>query len=101
MLADEEVNVMMITQGSSEANISLIVDESHLPTVVEALEFLVKDGIVREVTHNRDVCAVAVVGAGMAGAAGTGGWVFYCLAGLGLPYDDLAGFKARRTSRLW
>ena len=28
-LADKAVNVMMITQGSSEANISLIVDESQ------------------------------------------------------------------------
>ena len=83
-LADKEVNVMMITQGSSEANISLIVDESHLPTAVEALEFLVKDGIVREVTHNKDVCAVAVVGAGMAGAAGTGGRVFTALGRAGI-----------------
>ena len=83
-LADKEVNVMMITQGSSEANISLIVDESHLPTAVESLEFLVKDGIVREVTHNKDVCAVAVVGAGMAGAAGTGGRVFTALGRAGI-----------------
>ena len=83
-LADKEVNVMMITQGSSEANISLIVDESHLPTAVAALEFLVKDGIVREVTHNRDVCAVAVVGAGMAGAAGSGGRIFTALGRAGI-----------------
>lgn len=83
-LADKEVNVLMITQGSSEANISLIVDESHLPTAVAALEFLVKDGIVREVTHNKDVCAVAVVGAGMAGAAGTGGRVFTALGRAGI-----------------
>ena len=68
ILADHEVNVMMISQGSSEANISLIVDENHLQAAVIALGELVKKGIVREVTHNHDVCAVAVVGAGMAGA---------------------------------
>jgi aspartate kinase len=78
-LADNEVNVMMISQGSSEANISLIVDESHLSVAVDALAFLVEQGIVREVTHNHDVCAVAVVGAGMAGAAGTGGRIFTAL----------------------
>jgi aspartate kinase len=78
-LADNEVNVMMISQGSSEANISLIVDESHLSAAVNALAFLVEQGIVREVTHNHDVCAVAVVGAGMAGAAGTGGRIFTAL----------------------
>ena len=70
---------MMISQGSSEANISLIVDESHIDAAVNALAALVKDGVVREVTHNKDVCAVAVVGAGMAGAAGTGGRIFTAL----------------------
>jgi len=79
ILADHEVNVMMISQGSSEANISLIVDEAHLNIAVHALSDLVKQGVVREVTHNHDVCAVAVVGAGMAGAAGTGGRIFTAL----------------------
>ncbi|MCX6689627.1 MAG: aspartate kinase [Methanoregula sp.] len=78
-LADNAVNVMMISQGSSEANISLIIDESHLSTAVNALAFLVEQGIVREVTHTHDVCAVAVVGDGMAGAAGTGGRIFTAL----------------------
>ncbi len=78
-LADKAVNVMMISQGSSEANISLIVDEAHLITAVNALLFLVEQGIVREVTHTHDVCAVAVVGAGMAGAVGTGGRIFTAL----------------------
>jgi aspartate kinase len=84
ILADQEVNVMMISQGSSEANISLIVDEAHLNTAVDALSDLVKQGVVREVTHNHDVCAVAVVGAGMAGAAGTGGRIFTALGKTGV-----------------
>ena len=79
ILADHEVNVMMISQGSSEANISLIVDESHLSSAVKALSELMKQGVVREVSHNHDVCAVAVVGAGMAGAPGTGGRIFTAL----------------------
>jgi aspartate kinase len=83
-LADKEVNVMMISQGSSEANISLIVDESHIDAAVDALAFLVKNGVVREVTRNKDVCAVAVVGAGMAGAAGTGGRIFTALGRAGV-----------------
>jgi aspartate kinase len=84
ILADHEVNVMMISQGSSEANISLIVDESHLGAAVNALAVLVKQGIVREVSHNHDVCAVAVVGAGMAGAPGTGGRIFTSLGAAGV-----------------
>jgi aspartate kinase len=79
ILADRDVNVMMISQGSSEANISLIVDESHLQAAVIALGDLVKQGIVREVSHNHDVSAVAVVGAGMAGAPGTCGRIFTAL----------------------
>jgi aspartate kinase len=84
ILADHEVNVMMISQGSSEANISLIVDEAHLNAAVHALADLVKQGVVREVTHNHDVCAVAVVGAGMAGAPGTGGRIFTSLGKTGV-----------------
>ena len=84
ILADHEVNVMMISQGSSEANISLIVDEPHLSAAVQALSDLVKQGIVREVSHNHDVCAVAVVGAGMAGAPGTGGRIFTAMGAAGI-----------------
>ncbi|MDD1683599.1 MAG: aspartate kinase [Methanoregula sp.] len=84
ILADHEVNVMMISQGSSEANISLIVDEGHLKEAVKALGDLVKQGIVREVSHNHDVCAVAVVGAGMAGAPGTGGRIFTAMGQAGI-----------------
>jgi aspartate kinase len=78
-LADREVNVMMISQGSSEANISLIVDESQASLALDALTPLTSNGLVREVTANRDVSAVAVVGSGMAGAKGTGGRIFTAL----------------------
>ncbi len=78
-LSDSEVNVMMISQGSSEANISLIIDEAQAAAASESLAALAKRGIVREVTLDRDVCAVAVVGSGMAGAKGTGGRIFTAL----------------------
>jgi aspartate kinase len=83
-LGEKEVNVMMISQGSSEANISLIIDESQSEAASEALSRLVSQGVVREVTANRDVCAVAVVGAGMAGARGTGGRIFTALGNAGV-----------------
>jgi aspartate kinase len=84
ILADHDVNVMMISQGSSEANISLIVDEAHLSPAVTALSELMKKGVVRDVSHNHDVCAVAVVGAGMAGAPGTGGRIFTAMGAAGV-----------------
>ncbi|HUU76095.1 MAG TPA: aspartate kinase [Methanoregulaceae archaeon] len=83
-LADSEVNVMMISQGSSEANISLIIDENQLSVSTESLAPLVKQGLIREVSSNRDVCAVAVVGVGMAGAKGTGGRIFSALGNGGV-----------------
>jgi aspartate kinase len=83
-LADHEVNIMMISQGSSEANISLIIDESHLSIAAEALAPLEKQGIVREIIENRNVSAVAVVGAGMVGAPGTGGRIFTALGKAGI-----------------
>lgn len=78
-LADADVNVMMISQGSSEANISLIIDEMQLESAMDALSPLAKQGVIREVTANCDICAVAVVGSGMAGAKGTGGRIFTAL----------------------
>jgi len=78
-LSDSDVNVMMISQGSSEANISLIIDEAQASAASESLAVLAKQGIVREVTLDKDVCAVAVVGSGMAGAKGTGGRIFTAL----------------------
>jgi aspartate kinase len=83
-LADREVNVMMISQGSSEANISLIVDDSQASIALDALTPLTYHGLVREVTSNRDVSAVAVVGSGMAGAKGTGGRIFTALGNGGV-----------------
>lgn len=83
-LADRDINVMMISQGSSEANISLVIDETQEDAAKEALLPLVTEGRVREVTTNSDVCAVAVVGAGMAGARGTGGRIFTALGNGGV-----------------
>jgi aspartate kinase len=83
-LAERAVNVMMISQGSSEANISLIIDEGHLEAATEALSPLVACGLFRELSSDRDVAAVAVVGSGMAGAPGTGGRIFTALGRHGI-----------------
>ncbi|MBP2134270.1 aspartate kinase [Methanomicrobium sp. W14] len=78
-LAESQVNVMMISQGSSESNISLIVDDEHLNSALKALNHVQQSGYIREVTFDRDVSAVAVVGVGMAGAPGIAGRVFTAL----------------------
>ena len=78
-LADEGVNIIMISQASSEANMSIVVDEEHLETAVTAIKSEFTKGLVRDVTYDRNICVVAVVGAGMDGIPGVAGRVFNAL----------------------
>jgi aspartate kinase len=83
-LAERDVNIMMISQGSSEANISLIVDDDHLDRALEALGSVQNAGLIRDVTHDRGVIAMAVVGSGMAGTPGISGRIFTALGRAGI-----------------
>ncbi|RQD79264.1 MAG: aspartate kinase [Methanocalculus sp. MSAO_Arc1] len=83
-LASREVNVMLISQGSSEANITLVIDEDHLTPALEALSGIQKRGYIREVTYDRDIVVLAIVGAGMAGTPGTSGRIFSALGNAGV-----------------
>ncbi len=84
ILAENQINVMMISQGSSEANISLVIEERQVRTAMDALQPLKERCVFREITANEDVCAVAVVGSGMAGMAGTAGRTFSALGKAGI-----------------
>jgi aspartate kinase len=75
-LANAGVNIIMISQGSSEANISIVVDEPQAEAAEIALRAEFPTTIVREISHNKDVAVVAVVGAGMVGTPGVAGRVF-------------------------
>jgi aspartate kinase len=75
-LARAGINIVMISQGSSEANISMIIEEKQLEKAEEAIRSEFPRDLVKDVSHNRDVCAVAVVGAGMAGTPGVAARVF-------------------------
>lgn len=77
-LAEAGVNIIMISQGSSEANISLVVDRAHLDAAVRAIRS-VKNGIIKDIAFDENICVVAVVGAGMAGVPGVSGRVFSAL----------------------
>ncbi len=78
-LANAGVNIIMISQGSSEANMSIVVDGAHLNAAVEAINSEFDRGVVREITHDSNICVVAVVGAGMTGIPGVAGKVFDAL----------------------
>jgi aspartate kinase len=78
-LADAGVNIIMISQGSSEANLSVVVDDAHLKQAVKALEKEFKNGVVGEIDHDVHISVVAIVGVGMAGTPGVAGKVFDAL----------------------
>ena len=83
-LADAGVNITMISQGSSEANISIVVEGSHLNIAADAIRSEFKNGVIRELTMNPDVSAVAVVGAGMVGIPGIAARVFTAMGSAGI-----------------
>ncbi len=78
-LAEKNVNIMMISQGSSERNISMVVDQPHIEGAVEALETGFNGNTTRDITFRNDICVIAVVGSGMAGVPGVAGRVFSAL----------------------
>ena len=80
-LADEGVNVQVISQSVSEAAISVVIPKAHLDRARSALEKrLVRAGIARHVDIQADVDVVAVVGSGMAGVPGIAARVFGAVA---------------------
>ncbi len=78
-LAKAGVNVVMISQGSSESNISFVVSEAHAESALKALHAEFDREIVKEINLDENVCVVAVVGAGMAGTPGVAKRVFGAL----------------------
>jgi aspartate kinase len=75
-LARAGINIIMISQGSSEASISMVVEEKQLERAEDSLRGEFTRDLVKEISHNSDVCALAVVGAGMAGTPGVAARVF-------------------------
>jgi aspartate kinase len=85
ILGENNVNVLMISQSSSEANISFIVPRAMLEKAVNALELsLLGGGLIKEIVPESDVCIIAVVGAGMKGTPGVAARVFQAVAREGI-----------------
>lgn len=75
-LARAGINIIMISQGSSEANISMVIEERQMEKAEDALRAEFPRDLVKDISHDLNVCAVAVVGAGMAGTPGVAARVF-------------------------
>jgi aspartate kinase len=85
VLGRDNINILMISQSVSEANISFVIQRSLLERAVSILEIaLLGRGLIREVTSEDDVCVVAVVGAGMKGTPGVASRIFTAIASEGI-----------------
>jgi aspartate kinase len=80
-LGSNYVNVMMISQGSSEATISCVIARKDIEKAVRALQLaLLGQGYVEKVGAERDACIIAVVGSGMKGTPGVAARIFGAVA---------------------
>ena len=81
VIGRDNINVLMISQSVSEANISFIIQRPLLERAVSTLEIaLLGRSLIREITAEDDVCVVSVVGAGMKGSPGVASKVFVAVA---------------------
>jgi len=80
LMGDLGVDVYLISQGSSEANISFAIPRNLLDKTVNLLETQLLGDDVRSITPEDDVSIVAVIGAGMKGTPGVAARVFRSVA---------------------
>jgi aspartate kinase len=84
-LAAQNVDIIMISQGSSELTISLVINSAQLERATESIQRINIGGtVVHDFTSDSDVCAMGVVGAGMAGTPGVAGKIFSALGKEGI-----------------
>ena len=90
-LGKDNVNVLMISQSSSEANISLVIARSNLERAITALrELSLKESLFKEITSEADVSIVAAVGTGMRGTPGIAARLFRAVADEGVNVKMIA-----------
>lgn len=74
------VDVYMVSQGSSEANISFAIPRNLLNETINLLEMRLLGDDVRNIAPEDDVSVIAVIGAGMQGTPGVAARVFRSVA---------------------
>ncbi|OGS41776.1 MAG: hypothetical protein A3K67_04685 [Euryarchaeota archaeon RBG_16_62_10] len=91
ILTDEDIDVLMISQSSSEESITLAIPRSTGAKAQNALELsLLGSKQVREVSMEGGLSIVAVVGAGMRGTPGVAARVFSTMARHGINIRAIA-----------
>jgi aspartate kinase len=91
VLASAKVNILMISQSVSEANIGMVVRRTSLRSASETLRReLRREGIGASVESDPAISVVAAVGAGMRGERGVAAKVFGAVASRGINVKMIA-----------
>jgi aspartate kinase len=91
VLAELDVNVIMISQSSSMANISIVVQQADGKRALEALQRQFKDSdSVGTIEFWEAISVVAIVGEGMRGARGVAAKLFGAVANEGISIDMIS-----------
>jgi len=85
VLGEGGVNVLMISQSSSEAGISFVTSRDKLARATSALELgILGSKLVKEIKTENDICIISAVGAGMKGTPGVAARVFKAISNRGI-----------------
>lgn len=85
ILGDSSVNILMISQSSSEAGISFVTARDKLHRATDALELgILGTKLVKDIVSENDICVVSAVGAGMKGTPGVAARVFKAVSSKGV-----------------
>ncbi len=87
-LAREEINVILISQASSENSISFAIDSTRGKAAEAAIqqEFdrEISSGLINKISSEEDLCIVAIVGENMKHSAGIAGKLFFTIGKNGI-----------------
>jgi aspartate kinase len=83
-LANNRINIMMISQSPSESSISMVVRNTDLGKAITTLELSLLGKVIKQINVNDDVAVIAVVGSGMRGIKGVAAKVFGAVAKYGI-----------------
>ncbi|HEX5106901.1 MAG TPA: aspartate kinase [Vicinamibacterales bacterium] len=100
VVADEQSNVLMISQASSENNICFVINTSEAPRVVKALRAALDVDLSRghiEEISDQPVAVVAAVGDRMRGTPGIAATVFGALGGAGINVTAISQGSSERN----
>ncbi|MBI4264194.1 MAG: aspartate kinase [Acidobacteria bacterium] len=104
VVADQQANVLMISQASSENNICFVISAAEAPRVVaalrSALEVELMRGHIEEIAAERQVAIVAAVGDRMRGTPGIAATVFGALGQAGINVHAISQGSSERNISL-